>query len=119
MASDLEKTQQGEHFRMLDPPNLPIRPDKPNRLRLCGLGLIVGLMLGGAAAGAAEVAGGKVHTERAIKKIVPFDILVEIPDLPTPVEEAAARRSALVAGAAAAAILLVIAVGSAITYLRG
>jgi len=119
MATDLEKTQQGEHFRMLDPPNLPIRPDKPNRLRMCGLGLVVGLMFGGVAAGAVEVIGGKVQTERQIKKIVPFDILVEIPNLPTPVEQAAARRSALLAGAAAAAILLAIAVGSAITYLRG
>jgi hypothetical protein len=26
MSTDLEKTQQGEHFRMLDPPNLPVNP---------------------------------------------------------------------------------------------
>ena len=38
MSTDLEKTQQGEHFRMLDPPNLPGRPYKPNRLQLCGAG---------------------------------------------------------------------------------
>ena len=54
MATDLEKTQQGEHFRMLDPPNLPVRPDKPNRLRLCGLGLMVGLIFGAGAAGRGE-----------------------------------------------------------------
>ena len=119
MATDLEKTQQGEHFRMLDPPNLPTRPDKPNRLRLCGLGLIVGLIFGVASAGAAEFVAGRVQTEREIKKIAPFEILVEIPILPTAVEEAEARRSTLLAGATAAAILLVIAVGSAITYLRG
>jgi len=119
MATDLEKTQQGEHFRMLDPPNLPVRPDRPNRLRLCMVGLVVGLIFGGGAAAGSEIIGGKVHTEREIKKIVPFDIIVEIPNLPTPVEQAAARRGALVAGAAAAAILLAIAVGTAITYLRG
>jgi succinoglycan biosynthesis transport protein ExoP len=119
MATDLEKTQRGEHFRMLDPANLPERPDKPNRLRLCGLGLLAGLIFGGAAAGAAETMSGKVQTEREIKKLVPFEILVEIPNLPTPAEEAEARRGAWLAGAAAAAILVVIAVGSAITYLRG
>ncbi|HWZ81742.1 MAG TPA: hypothetical protein VNW47_03910 [Terriglobales bacterium] len=119
MATDLEKTQRGEHFRMLDPPNLPVRPDKPNRLRLCGLGLIVGLIFGGVTASAVEFAGGKIHTEREVKKIVPFEIIVEIPNLPLPTEEADARRSAWIAGAAAAAILLFIAVGSAITYLRG
>ncbi len=119
MATDLEKTQQGEHFRMLDPPNLPVRPDKPNRLKLCGLGLVVGLIFGSVAAAGSEVIGGRVQTEREIKKLVPFEILAEIPTLQTPIELAAARRSALLAGAAAAAILFVIAAGSAITYLRG
>jgi protein tyrosine kinase modulator len=119
MATDLEKTQQGEHFRMLDPPNLPIRPDKPNRLKLCGLALVVGLILGGVAVAGSEIIGGRVQTEREIKKLVPFEILAEIPTLQTPLELAAGRRSAILAGAAAAAILFVIAAGSAITYLRG
>jgi succinoglycan biosynthesis transport protein ExoP len=119
MATDLEKTQQGEHFRMLDPPNLPVRPDKPNRLKLCGLGLVVGLIFGSVAAAGSEVIGGRVQTEREIKKLVPFEILAEIPTLLTPIELAAARRSAVLAGAAAAAILFVIAAGSAISYLRG
>jgi hypothetical protein len=119
MATDLEKTQQGEHFRMLDPPNLPVRPDKPNRLKLCGLGLVVGLIFGSVAAAGSEVIGGRVQTEREIKKLIPFEILAEIPTLQTPIELAAARRSAVLAGAAAAAILFVIAAGSAITYLRG
>src|SRR6266850_3937547 len=114
MATDLEKTQQGEHFRMLDPPNLPAKPYKPNRLQLCGLGLIVGIILGGVTAAGSEVIGGRVQTEREIKKFVPFEILAEIPSLQTPIELAAARRSAMLAGAAAAAILFVIAAGSAI-----
>jgi polysaccharide chain length determinant protein (PEP-CTERM system associated) len=119
MATDLEKTQQGEHFRMLDPPNLPAKPFKPNRLLLCGLGLIVGLILGGVAAAGSETIGGRVHTEREIKKIVPFEIFAEIPILETASEQTAARRDTLLAGAAAAAILLCILAGSAITYLHG
>ncbi len=119
MATDLEKTQQGEHFRMLDPPNLPTRPDKPNRLQMCGLGLLAGLMLGGLTAAGSEIIGGKVHTEREIKKLVPFEVLAEIPTLQTPAENSAARRSAWLAGAAAAAIVFCILAGSAITYLRG
>ena len=119
MATDLEKTQQGEHFRMLDPPNLPVKPDKPNRLRMCGLGLVVGLFLGIGAAAGSEVIGGKVHTERQIKKIVPFEIFAEIPPLQTPEEQISTRRANFLAGAAAAAILFCIAAGTAITYLRG
>lgn len=119
MATDLEKTQQGEHFRMLDPPNLPVKPDKPNRLKLCLMGLMVGIVLGGGTVAGMEMAGGKVHTEREIKKLVPFEILAEIPTLQTVEEQAATRRGNLLAGAAAALILLCILAGSALTYLRG
>lgn len=119
MSTDLEKTQQGEHFRMLDPPNLPVKPHKPNRLQLCALGLVVGLLLGGASAAGSEMIGGKVHTEREIKKIVPFEIFAEIPALETAAEQAAARRGNLLVGAAAVAILFCIMAGTAITYLHG
>ena len=119
MATDLEKTQQGEHFRMLDPPNLPVKPDKPNRLKLCLMGLMVGMVLGGGTAAAFEVAGGRVHTEREIKKLVPFEILAEIPTLQTVDEQAATRRGNFLAGAVAAVILFCILAGSALTYLHG
>ncbi len=119
MSTNLEKTQQGEHFRMLDPPNLPEKPHKPNRLQLCLVGLVAGLILGSVAAVGADRIGGSVHTEREIKKIVPFEILAEIPMLETAFEQTTARRDTLLAGAAAAVILLCILAGSAITYLHG
>ena len=34
MATNLEKRQQGEHFRVVDAPNLPTKPYSPNRLKL-------------------------------------------------------------------------------------
>ena len=46
MATDLEKQQQGEQFRVLDPPNLPQKPFSPNRLKLDLIGLVAGLMVG-------------------------------------------------------------------------
>lgn len=119
MATDLEKTQQGEHFRMLDPPNLPVKPYKPNRLQLCGLGLLAGLVLGGATAAGSEVIGGRVYSEHEIKRLVPFDVFAEIPSLDTPAELASARRDSLLVGIAAAVIFACILVGSAITFLRG
>jgi polysaccharide biosynthesis transport protein len=119
MATDLEKTQQGEHFRMLDPPNLPLKPYKPNRLRMCGIGLIVGLVFGGAAAFGREKMSGMVYTEREIKKLLPFEVLSEIPLIETPEERVSHRRSSWVAGTAAAVIMGVILLGSAITYLYG
>ena len=119
MATDLEKTQQGEHFRMLDPPNLPEKPAKPNRLMLCGLGLFAGLVLGCLTAAGTEIMGGKVYTEREIKKLVPFEVIAEIPALETPGEQAASRRDNLLAAAAAVVIMTCILAGTAISYLRG
>ncbi|HYU46709.1 MAG TPA: XrtA system polysaccharide chain length determinant [Terriglobales bacterium] len=119
MATDLEKTQQAEHFRMLDPPNLPERPFKPKRLQMCGLGLIVGLFFGGAAAFGQEKLSGKIYTERELKKVVPFGVIAEIPSIETPAEQVSHRRNSWVAVAAAVVIMGVILLGSALTYLHG
>ncbi len=119
MSTDLEKTQQGEHFRMLDPPNLPVKPYKPNRLLLCGLGLLAGVALGAGFAGAQERLSGKIYSEREIKKLVPFAVIAEIPPIESLQEQSSNRRSAWFAGVAAAVIASFILLGSAVTYLYG
>ena len=119
MSTDLEKTQQGEHFRMLDPPNLPVKPYKPNRLLLCFAGLAVGLVLGGAFAFGQEKLSGKIYSERDIKKMVPFDVIAEIPPIESLEEQSSHRRGVWIAGAAAVVIVGFILLGSAVTYLYG
>jgi capsular polysaccharide biosynthesis protein len=119
MSTDLEKTQQGEHFRMLDPPNLPVKPYKPNRLLLCGMGLVVGIVFGAGFAAALERLSGKIYSEREIKKLVPFDVIAEIPPIESLEEQSSNRRRAWMAGVAAAVIAGFILLGSAVTYLYG
>ena len=119
MSTDLEKTQQGEHFRMLDPPNLPVKPYKPNRLMLCVAGLAVGLVLGGGFVFGQEKLSGKLYSEREIKKVVAFEVIAEIPPIESVQEQSSNRRSAWVAGAAAVVIAGFILLGSAVTYLYG
>lgn len=46
VAENLEKRQQGEQFRVLDPANLPQKPEKPNRSVIMMFGLIGGCGLG-------------------------------------------------------------------------
>jgi polysaccharide biosynthesis transport protein len=118
-STELEKTQQGEHFRMLDPPNLPIRPYKPNRLMLCGAGLAVGLVFGGGFAFAKEKLGGTFYSEREIKKALPFEVIAEIPPIESVAEQSAHKRSAWMAVAVAVVIVGFILLGSAVTYLYG
>jgi polysaccharide biosynthesis transport protein len=47
ITEQMEKRQKGEQFRVLDPANLPIKPVKPDPLRVFLGGIMVGLMLGG------------------------------------------------------------------------
>src|SRR5262249_54498194 len=67
MATSMELMQQGERFRIIDPPSLPQKPDFPNRLKFCGIGLGVGLALGVVVAGAFEMLDAKVYDEKALK----------------------------------------------------
>lgn len=102
---------------MLDPPSLPTKPYKPKRLQFCGIGLIVGLIFGGAAAYSREKLNGKVYTEKEIKKLLPFEIMSEIPLIETPEEQVAHRRNNWMAVGAAVVVVGAILLGSAITYL--
>ncbi len=46
MAENLERKQQGEQFRILDPARLPEKPFKPNRNNLLIMGGVLGLAIG-------------------------------------------------------------------------
>jgi polysaccharide biosynthesis transport protein len=47
ITEQMEKRQKGEQFRVLDPANLPIKPVKPDPLRVFLAGITAGLILGG------------------------------------------------------------------------
>jgi polysaccharide chain length determinant protein (PEP-CTERM system associated) len=119
MATDLERTQQGQRFSMLDPPNLPTKPYSPNRLKLAGIGLALGLVLGALSAGLAEFGDKRVHSERALRNLVQVPIIADIPQLATATEETEQRRQDWLTLVAAAAVFCCISLGFAITYLRG
>ena len=104
---------------MIDPPSLPIKPDFPNRLKLCGVGLAVGIVLGGVFAGGTEFMDDRIHSEKEFKDLVPVAVISEIPEVAT-VDEAMRRtRSDRLAWAIASVVFACILVGSALSYFRG
>jgi succinoglycan biosynthesis transport protein ExoP len=119
LASNMERQQQGEHFRILDPPSLPTKPFSPNRLKLFGIGLFAGLVLGGGFAAASELADGRLYTEKELKDLVGVDVIAEIPPLLTVDEHAVIARKTWHRWVGAGVISVCILVGFAITYLRG
>jgi polysaccharide chain length determinant protein (PEP-CTERM system associated) len=66
MATDLEKRQQGEQFRVMDEPNLPEAPSSPKRSAFVGGGLGMGLGLGLLIVALLEYLDTAVRSERDI-----------------------------------------------------
>lgn len=119
MATSMELLQQGERFRVLDPPSLPTKPSFPNRLKFCGAGLALGLALGVLIAGWFEYADDRLYREKEIKKLLPAPVICEIPAIPTAEEVVGRQRRNWLGWAFAAVVLGLIVSGSALSYLRG
>ena len=119
MATSMEQMQQGERFSMLDPPSLPLKPDFPNRLKFCGIGLAVGLALAFALVGGLEYMDQRLHSEKEIKVLLPIAILSEIPEVMSPVDELNNKKKMMFGWAVAAVILITILAGSVFSLLRG
>ncbi|MGB7583699.1 MAG: hypothetical protein WBM11_02555, partial [Terriglobales bacterium] len=118
MATSMELLQQGERFRILDPPSLPLKPDFPNRLKFCGMGLGIGLALGVVVAGAFEMADDRAYSEAEIKSLLPVPVVSEIPVIVTAADEQIGRRKAWLGWAVAVLVVVTILAGSAVSYLR-
>ena len=119
LATNLERQQQGEHFRILDPPNLPTKPYSPNRMKLFAMGLGIGAMLGLLLSAVLELMDDRIYSEKELIKLLPAKVIAEIPPLPTVDEQMHDRRRlfARLAGGAAVFAFVVLAFG--FTYLRG
>jgi polysaccharide chain length determinant protein (PEP-CTERM system associated) len=81
MATELEQHQQGEQFRMLDPPSLPERPSFPNR-PLFGLGgLGTGVAVGLGMVQLAEWRDKSMRTRRDVLSCLGVPTLAVIPPI--------------------------------------
>ena len=119
MATSMERLQQGERFRVLDPPSLPAKPDFPNRLKFCGMGLGVGIMLGLVVAGGLEFMDDRMHSEKEIKDLMPVGIMVEIPEVLNFSDQQRTKRKMRFTWAMTGLVVLTILAGSAVSFLFG
>jgi polysaccharide biosynthesis transport protein len=119
LATSLELQQQSEHFRIIDPPSLPQKPFSPNRIKLCGVGLAMGLILGVGAAGAAEFLDDRIYSDKALRKLVPVGVIAELPSVLTEQERSQQRKQGGLVWITASLIFVCVLAGSAFSYLRG
>src|SRR5580658_1400161 len=119
MATSMELLQQGERFRIIDPPSLPLQPDFPNRLKFCVIGLAFGLLLGAVVAGAFEKMDDRIYEEKELQKLLPVPVISEIPAMASATDEHDERRRLWLGWAVAVFVSGTILLGSALSYLRG
>ena len=119
MATSMEQMEQGERFTILDAPTLPTLPDFPNRLKFCGIGLGLGLVLGAIVAGGFELMDDRLHGEKDIKALLPMPVIAEIPQVMIASDEEKSRRKLALGWVLTAAVFVTIIAGAAISFLHG
>lgn len=81
LAESLERRQKGEQFRVIDPANLPVVPDSPNRILIFLVGLVGGL---GAAMGifiGIELVAPRFHVREDVTEVLGLPVLAVIPKM--------------------------------------
>ncbi len=83
LASNLETEQKGERFSLIEPPVIPEKPSKPNRLAIGIIGTILALAVAVAVGGVLEATDDRVHGRAGILRTLGVPPLAVIPSIET------------------------------------
>ena len=83
VAQGLEKEQKGERFTLIDPARLPENPDKPNRLAIMLIGIVLGIGAGVGWASLREFTDQSIRDSESLVLATSFPVLTSIPDIIT------------------------------------
>ena len=79
LAQTLEDEQMAERFTLLEPPQIPDKPIKPERLKILFVGFIVTIGGGLGAGWLAEMLDGSIRSYQVLKAITGMEPLIVIP----------------------------------------
>jgi polysaccharide chain length determinant protein (PEP-CTERM system associated) len=119
LATNLEKQQGGQQFRLIDPASLPAVPSSPKRVKMSFGGCAAGLALGFVLALLMEMRDTSFYNEKDLTKHTSSPFVLGIPRLPTPVEARRQKWRNLFQWVAASAMLLVVAAAELYVVKRG
>jgi polysaccharide biosynthesis transport protein len=119
LATSLEHKQEGEQFRIIDPPSLPTKPSTPNHLWFSLGGLLAGIALGLGLVSLLELSDVRVHNEKGLEGIIPVRVLVGIPRLSTSAEDQFRILRWWLELASAVTLILLITLGNLYAFYKG
>jgi polysaccharide chain length determinant protein (PEP-CTERM system associated) len=114
LASNLERRNIGEQFKILDPARVPERPFSPNRVLIDLGGAVGGLALGAFLVGFMEYSDSSFKSEEDVIRLLNLPVLAVVPSMISDLDRRMRRRRTVVAGIAA--LLLVGAVASLVVW---
>ncbi len=111
VAQGLEEEQLGETFQIVEPPFLPEKPVKPNRLAIIVIGVIAGLGIALGCATIAEYMDNSVQDVESLEALTGLRVWTVIPEIVTREDLVRQQRkkTALIVGAVIAVVLAVLA----------
>jgi succinoglycan biosynthesis transport protein ExoP len=119
LATSLTRQQQGDQFRIIDPPSLPEKSSFPDRFKFSLAALGVGLALAFVFGVGTEFLDDRIRSEADLVDAAQLPVLAEIPPLPTEREIAAQKWKPWIAVAAAILIAIIIPTGIWYAYFWG
>jgi polysaccharide chain length determinant protein (PEP-CTERM system associated) len=116
VAIGLEKGQKGERFTLIDPPRLPEKPFKPNRLAIMLIGIVLGIGAGVGWAALRELTDQSIRSSESEKLAVStgFTVLGKVPNILTKKDR---RRILIRRRASVSAFVVVVAATFAVFHL--
>ena len=119
LATNLEKNQGGQQFRLADPPSLPGVPSSPKRLKASLGGLAGGFGLGLALAFLIEMKDRAFYSEAEVTKRFGAAIVLGVPLVLTSAEKRMRNWRASAEWVAGCALILVVCAAEFYIYRRG
>lgn len=109
VSEGLEVQRKGERFSLIDPPSLPEKPDKPNRLAIVLLGFILAVGGGLGSGAAAESLDHSIRTPEQLAQLTHMFPLAVVPFMPNEQDlSKAVKRRRLVRGAGVGALAMIL-----------
>ncbi len=86
LAENLERTQKGEQFRVLEPANLPHKPHKPDIMKTLAMGFMLALGCGMGLGYLRESMDAAFYDGKELETVVDLPVLISVPEVKTKAE---------------------------------